>query len=68
MYSNAKELAVGFVSDYLERSPEYLDVVEYITDNFEDEDAITDSLNDEVYVRVNAILDTVARRYGDADD
>lgn len=59
------ELAQGFVDEYLERSPEYTDVVEYVTESIGDEEAIDDELLADVFKRVNAELDTIAQRYGD---
>lgn len=66
--SQVDELAKGFVEEYLERTPEYIDVVEYVSENIEDEDDQSDEFHDEVFVKVNAILDTVAQRLADEDE
>ena len=63
--SEIDTLAQDFVSEYLERSPEYLDVVEFVEENIEDEDAITDELLAEVFKKVNGNLDTIAQRWDD---
>lgn len=57
----------GFVEEYLERTPEYMDVVEFVEENIGEEDEVTDDLLLEVYNGVSAQLDVIAQRYGDED-
>lgn len=57
------ELAESFVSEYLGRTPEYIDVAEYAEENVIDEDILSDEFLAEVFQEVNKTLDTVAQRF-----
>jgi hypothetical protein len=52
-----EELADGFLAEYLQRTPEYIDVAEYVSENAED-DIDDDSLK-EVFISVIAKLDAL---------
>ena len=59
------ELAESFVSEYLERTPEYIDVAEYAEENVIDEDILSNEFLAEVFQEVNKTLDTVAQRFNE---
>lgn len=62
-------LAEDFVLEYLERTPEYLDVVEYVSDNAPgDVEDITDDDLAAIYKDVIAHLDTIAQRFVDRNN
>lgn len=65
LLESIEELVQGFVDEYLERTPDYGDVVEFVQENIADEDAIDDELLAKVFKGVVADLDTIAQRYGD---
>lgn len=56
-------LAADFVTEYLERSPEYIDVVEFVGDNTH-KNTTDDDLKD-VHSLVEAHLDAIAQRFTD---
>lgn len=61
-------LAEGFVIEYLERDPEYLDVVEYVSENAEEPDEIDDTLLVHIFESVVGFLDVAAQRFEDANN
>jgi hypothetical protein len=62
-----QELAKDFVLEYLERDPEYMDVVEYVSENIDDEDDIDDDLLKEVFTTVVGELDAVSELYSPSE-
>ncbi len=63
------ELARDFVNEYLDRTPEYGDVSEFMWDTmgFDGETLDSDDVS-EVYGKVIVILDTIAQRYADSEN
>lgn len=59
--ASVEELAEGFVLEYLERQPEYIDVAEYVADN-DDEEPNDDSIA-AVYQNVANILSKISTEY-----
>jgi hypothetical protein len=63
-----KTLAESFIIEYLEREPEFLDVVEFIEDNAEGDielDDITDEDTAAVYRLAVETIDSLAIYYAD---
>lgn len=58
-----EELATGFVLEYLDRTPEYIDVVEWVDEN--DDEEPNDEILAKTYQEVMNILDTISQRYLD---
>jgi len=64
----AELAAKGFVQEYLEREPEFIDVVEYLDEWIDDADIdLEDYDYTEVFNSVKGLLDTLAQRFADAD-
>jgi hypothetical protein len=64
-------LAEDFVIEYLERSPEYIDVVEYVSDNAPGDtpdEEINDTVLAVIYNAVLAHIDTTAQRFADRNN
>lgn len=62
------ELARDFVTEYLDRTPEFGDVYEHVWDAMGfDGDKIDHGDVEEVYEKVTVILDTIAQRYADSE-
>lgn len=64
-------LAEDFVTEYLERTPEYLDVVEFIDENAEGDietDDITGEDVDDIFKRSVALLNDHAQRFADRNN
>lgn len=53
-----KNVAIDFVLEYLERTPEYLDVMEFADENYDEE--LNDAILDELYQYVNEFLGIVS--------
>lgn len=63
---DVRELAEGFVAEYLEETPVYLDVSEYVTDNAEgDIEEITQDDVDKVFKAAADLLDTMAQVFAE---
>lgn len=58
---NSDELAEGFILEYLESRLQYIDVVEFVDDNYDAEP--NDAVIDETYQKIASILDTISQRY-----
>lgn len=63
--SAENSLAEGFVREYLARDVEFIDIAEYVDENWDvsDEDFYVRVAN-----RVSAIIDTIAQRYDEEDN
>lgn len=59
-----KEIANSFITEYLGRAPEFIDVVEYID---EYEDIEYEDQYEEIHNLVVAELDTIAQRFADGE-
>lgn len=65
--SDVQKLARDYVLDYLARDIDYMDVSEFLDENVTDEEALSGELVENVWTKIQEILDVVLMRHEGED-